>query len=1034
MDCGASCLSDSTVSSFLERSLSSERRAELEAHVDGCASCRQLLVALSAVLPMSSTSAALHTTLPARGLTGGASPLLRGTVVGRFVVLDLLGAGGMGVVYTAHDPELARDIALKVLGPRVKDMSHARAHLLAEAQAMARISHANVIAVYDVGTFRDQVFVAMELVEGFTLRTWMTDPLHTWRDVVDLFLRAGEGLAAAHAAGVVHRDFKPENVLLGSDGRVKVSDFGLANQPSATTTGIVGTPGYLPVEAFRPGGSDERGDQFSFCVALHEALHGSRPFSARGFDELVAEIRRGPSLDGADRRVPARLNRVVRRGLALEPSDRYASMRELLIELRRAATRRRTRQRTAATIAGLALVSGAALVISLQNGATPAPCAGAAAQLAGIWDPTGRAAVKSAFLRAATPAAAAAFAAASTQLDRYAADWAAIRTDACEATEVRHTQPAAMLDLRMACLDRARIQLRALVGDLANADADTVRQAVSAVAALPALDACSDPDALHAIISPLLGAAARSQLPSPGDAVDAPPKTDLGDRTGRPDFRLPFGCGEAWQLIARSRSARGDRGIDFILPGDEGAAGLAVFASAPGWVSNVLPENGEVDLNHGGGWSTTYQHMTEITVAPRQYVGRGHVIGKVASVNVTNSLGGRGAAHLHYEQVYQPDVAAVSFDREREPGRQVPFLEGEAFRLSVTGTQIRTSSNNCFAGGVPGGATAYDVPSSTTVFSPSRGTTEIMIRRSDDHVLFEHWYDLGWSSAPLPHTIVGRPAVAVYQGALHVIARKSDGAIFDLEYSPFRGWTTTNLDGHVSGDPDVGLHGWNNRLYVAARGSDGFLYQWWMENGSWAHGVRVGNTQVIGTPALFSHYDTFYIVARSIDGTLRSWETDRRRGWAESQPLGATSDDPAISVDPQAGLVNIVARGTDDRIYRWQSPGPARALQRAGAGWSARELVDDHRFAIGAPAAAIYHRVLHIIARGPNNAVYHWWKDTSWHGDVLPGAYSSNPDIFESGDTLQTIGRGTDGNLHAIWYDPLAGRWTGETHDVPVSD
>src|SRR5262249_54950014 len=153
-----------------------------------------------------------------------------------------------------------------------------------EAQVMARISHPNVIAIHDVGTYREQVFAAMELVEGTTLRRWMTDAPRGWREIVDVLVCAGEGLAAAHAASVVHRDFKPENVLVTRDGRVKVSDFGLAADRSVTDVRVAGTPGYQAVEALQRGGVDERSDQFSFCVAFHEALWGSRPFSAQTID------------------------------------------------------------------------------------------------------------------------------------------------------------------------------------------------------------------------------------------------------------------------------------------------------------------------------------------------------------------------------------------------------------------------------------------------------------------------------------------------------------------------------------------------------------------------------------------------------------------------------------------------------------------------------------------------------------------------------------------------------------------------------
>src|SRR5947207_814363 len=194
------CLSEATVTGFLERSLSIEERAELEVHVDGCASCRRLVIELSSGLQLLSAVAEAHTTHPARP-AGDGEVLARGTVVDRFVVLDLLGRGGMGVVYMAYDPELDRKVALKLLHPGERNSSDPRAQLLAEAQVMARISHANVIAIYDVGTYREQVFAAMELVEGTTLRRWIAER-RTWREVVDVFLLAGEGLAAAHAAGV----------------------------------------------------------------------------------------------------------------------------------------------------------------------------------------------------------------------------------------------------------------------------------------------------------------------------------------------------------------------------------------------------------------------------------------------------------------------------------------------------------------------------------------------------------------------------------------------------------------------------------------------------------------------------------------------------------------------------------------------------------------------------------------------------------------------------------------------------------------
>jgi hypothetical protein len=275
----------------------------------------------------------------------------------------------------------------------------------------------------------------------------------------------------------------------------------------------------------------------------------------------------------------------------------------------------------------------------------------------------------------------------------------------------------------------------------------------------------------------------------------------------------------------------------------------------------------------------------------------------------------------------------------------------------------------------------------------------------------------------------------VFKGELHIIARKSDGAIFDFRYSPFSGWKTTYLDGRVSGDPDVVVYGWNDNLHVAARGADGFLYQWWTgANGSWSRAMRVGDLRVAGVPALFSHYDAFYIIARGADDSMWSWEADRRGMWTMSQLPGAASSDPDIAVDPRSGLVNVVARGMDNRIYRWQSKDPDRIASHPSTGWSQPEIVDAARPVIGAPATAIYHGAMHIFARSPDNALHHWWGGETWHWEATGGAYSGNPDVFAFGDQLQTVGRGTGGNLYSVWYDPVTGLWNLENQDVSVTD
>lgn len=285
-----------------------------------------------------------------------------GTRIDRFEILAKLGAGGMGVVYEAHDTHLGRKVALKLLASD-RAGSSARDRLLREAQAMARLAHPNVAAVHEVGRFGERVFLAMELVEGPSLDVWLAQE-HDWSERVRMLVEAGEGLVAAHAAGLVHRDFKPANVMVGPSGRPRVLDFGLvrtraaesvsddapedarapeseASQPYAdrlssklTQAGaIMGTPAYMAPEQLEGLEVDERSDQFSFCVTVYEAVYGERPFTGATMAALLLARSQPPAFPERSS-VPRDIARILARGLSREPGDRWPSMVELLAELR----------------------------------------------------------------------------------------------------------------------------------------------------------------------------------------------------------------------------------------------------------------------------------------------------------------------------------------------------------------------------------------------------------------------------------------------------------------------------------------------------------------------------------------------------------------------------------------------------------------------------------------------------------------------------------------------------------------------------
>ena len=497
------------------------------------------------------------------------SMLERGARIGRYVVLDLLGSGGMGVVYAAWDPELDRKVALKLLRAELSAESQASdgsARLLREAQAMARLSHPNVITVHDVGALAGQVFVAMEFVDGGTLRQWSERAPRTWREVLDVYTKAGAGLAAAHAAGLVHRDFKPDNVLIGNDGRVRVVDFGLAREaraandprspilefgdtsdgrrpdlgvPLTQTGAFMGTPVYMAPEQHLRGHVDARTDQWSFCVALYEALYGHRPFSAQGETTLGLVVSRGEVPPApANSAVPEWVRRVVLRGLRPAADARYPDVDALLADLARDPTvaRRKWLWR-----AGAVSVAALAIVLLVVLRADPAAvCQGGERKLGGIWDPPRRAALERTFLLTGAAYAETAATGAARILDGYAADWVKMRREACEATRVHGEQSEQLLDLRIHCLDQRLRDLSALVDVFTAADAKVVRNAVLAAEGLSNLSSCADAAMLSALVPPPSDALTRAKVES-GEAKVAAVKANLA--AGKVKEALPLAEG-----------------------------------------------------------------------------------------------------------------------------------------------------------------------------------------------------------------------------------------------------------------------------------------------------------------------------------------------------------------------------------------------------------------------------------------------------------------------------------------------------------
>lgn len=458
-----------------------------------------------------------------------------GQTLGRYVLLRPLGAGGMSVVWLAYDPQLDRRVALKLMHPggHRPTIGSGEQRLLREAQALARLSHANVVHVYDVGVVDGQVYLAMELIEGVTLKEWLSAEPRRWRESVGVLAQAAAGLAAAHAAGLVHLDFKPSNVIVADDGVVRVVDFGLAREPrrtgdrsrdepvpSVTSSGrlteqltevgsVLGTPGYIAPELLGGGQADARADQFSFCVTLWEALYRERPFAGDDRATLHRNVIRGRVRDPpTDADVPGSVRRLLVKGLSVRPEDRHSGMDELRLALR---ARLRRRRPIGLAAAATGLVVGAA-AWSAWPSAPEDPCATAGVEIEGTWNPGRAARARAAFEATAMPYANDVFTSVERVLAAFDTGWSNVATAACEATHVRGEQPPEVLALQHGCLERARGELDALVELFESADAGVVEHALEAAIGLPDVSRCLDVAALRAEALAPLDAAGRVEV------------------------------------------------------------------------------------------------------------------------------------------------------------------------------------------------------------------------------------------------------------------------------------------------------------------------------------------------------------------------------------------------------------------------------------------------------------------------------------------------------------------------------------------
>ena len=509
------CLDEDEILAYRSGALSKEELQPVEQHLETCSACLEVIHRLDAA---GSTDPFAE--------SEDRRPHAKPEKIANYLLLDELGSGGMGLVYAAYDVQLDRRIALKLMHHQGRTAAE---RIRREAQAMARLSHPNVVTVYGVHSLSEtDVAISMEYVKGKSLKELMaSNPSMEWTTVQSIFVQAANGLAAAHEAGLVHRDFKPDNLLVTDDGQAKIIDFGLVYSEDAsppaesdedetaeaiwstplTRTGArIGTPAYMAPEQFNRQPVDSRTDQFAFCLCLYEAVYGHRPFSASTVRGLKEELDSGNLvLPQRPQGVPRSVETLLRNGLAARPEQRLASMRDVARRLEQAGAkppwyRGRAALAVSASIAAILLSAG------LFQRSTPS-CLPEEGAFADLWSPKVRANLRQRWLSSGMPQALDTWRRVASGLTSYVSEWERKHVAACEAAQLDRAQTSHAHMLQLVCLGEQRDQFRTLVQTLSEGDTDVLSRAIDVVAGLT-LHRCENPASLLSVPLPESGAVA----------------------------------------------------------------------------------------------------------------------------------------------------------------------------------------------------------------------------------------------------------------------------------------------------------------------------------------------------------------------------------------------------------------------------------------------------------------------------------------------------------------------------------------------